>query len=45
MEKKEFCGEYLAPQVKVVQMQARQQMLSGSPTNVNNPFGGSEQDW
>ena len=31
MEKKEFCGEYLAPKVKVVEMQIRQQMLSGSP--------------
>ena len=30
MEKKELSGEYLAPQVKVVQMQARQQMLAVS---------------
>ena len=30
MEKKEFRDEYLAPQVKVVEMQARQQMLAGS---------------
>ena len=30
MEKKEFRGEYLAPKVKVVEMQAKQQMLAGS---------------
>ena len=30
MEKKDFRGEYLAPKVKVVEMQAKQQMLAGS---------------
>ena len=30
MEKKDFRGEYLAPKVKVVEMQARQQMLAVS---------------
>ena len=30
MEKKQFRGEYLAPKVKVVEMQAKQQMLAGS---------------
>ena len=30
MNKKQFRGEYLAPKVKVVVMQARQQMLAGS---------------
>ena len=36
MDKKEFRGEYLAPQVKVVEMQARQQILqsSGDITNM-----------
>ena len=45
MEKKELNGEYLAPQVKVVQMQARQQMLSVSPANVSDPWGGDEENW
>ena len=30
MEKKQFRGEYLAPKVKVVEMQAKQHMLAGS---------------
>ena len=30
MEKKQLSGEYLAPQVKVVEMHARQQMLAVS---------------
>ena len=30
MEKKQFRGEYLAPKVKVVEMQTKQQMLAGS---------------
>ena len=30
MEKKQFRGEYLVPQVRVVEMKARQQMLAGS---------------
>ena len=30
MEKKQFRGEYLAPKVKVVDMQTRQHMLAGS---------------
>ena len=46
MEKKQFRGEYLAPRVKVVEMQARQQMLAGSPVDVRNAFdGGEEEDW
>ena len=46
MEKKQISGEYLAPEVKVVGMQTRQTVLTGSPTNVSNPFGGgSEQEW
>ena len=36
MEKNEFRGEYLAPEVKVVQMQARQQMLAGSNFDSSN---------
>ena len=30
MEKNQFRGEYLAPKVKVVEMQAKQHMLAGS---------------
>ena len=46
MENKQLSGEYLAPRVKVVEMQARQQMLSGSPVEVKNAFdGGEEDDW
>ena len=45
MEKKDFRGEYLAPKVKVVEMQARQQMLSVSPANVSDPWGGDEENW
>ena len=45
MEKKNLSGEYLAPSVKVVQMQARQQMLSVSPANVSDPWGGDEENW
>ena len=45
VNKNQTIGEYLAPEVKVVEMRARQHMLSGSPTNVSNPFGGEEEDW
>ena len=45
MKKNQTKGEYLAPQVKVVQMQARQQMLSVSPANVSDPWGGDEENW
>ena len=39
-------SEYLAPQVKVVKFQMRQMVLTGSPTNVGNPFdNGAEQSW
>ena len=38
MDEKGFCGEYLAPLVKVVRIQLRQTVLSGSLANVNNPF-------
>ena len=41
MEKNEFSGEYLAPKVKVVEMHARQQMLTGS----DNGFGGETQKY
>ena len=30
MNKKEFSGKYLAPEVKVMEMRARQQILAGS---------------
>ena len=38
--------EYLAPQVKVVKMQSRRTVLTGSLTDVDveNPFGGEEED-
>ena len=45
MNKNHAIGEYLAPQVKVVEIQLRQTVLNGSPTMVNNPFGGEEEDW
>ena len=41
MEKKEFRGEYLAPKVKVVEMQARQQMLALSG-DIDNMGWGSD---
>ena len=47
MEKKQFRGEYLAPQVKVVDMQTRQHMLAGSdyyaPAKDNTTEDGTEQ--
>ena len=45
MEKKEFCGEYLAPRVKFILMQPRRAVLTGSPVTVSNPFGGEEDEW
>ena len=45
MEKKNLSSEYLAPKVKVIQMKPRQAVLTGSPTTVNNPFGGEEEEW
>ena len=44
--KKENIGEYLAPEIEVIQMQIRQTVLTGSPTNVNDPWtwGGDEED-
>ena len=41
MEKEEFRGEYLAPRVEVVEMQVRQQMLTGS----DNSFSGDTQKY
>ena len=41
MEKKEFLDEYLAPKVKVVEMQARQQMLAVSG-DIDNMGWGSD---
>ena len=46
MKQNSFSGQYLAPEVKVMEVQLRQSVLTGSPSNVNNPFnGGSEQEW
>ena len=46
MEKKEFSGEYLAPKVKVVKMQARQHMmLVGSPFNDSKSDGYTSEDY
>ena len=42
--KKELRGDYLAPEIEVIQMQIRQTVLTGSPTNVNDPWGGDELD-
>ena len=42
--KKELSGDYLAPEIEVIQMQIRQTVLAGSPTNVNDPWDGDELD-
>ena len=42
MNKTEFSGEYLAPKVEVVEMQAGQQILAGSLTETDRQ---SDFDW
>ena len=43
MVKKQFRGEYLAPKVKVVEMQAKQQMLAGSG-DIDRMYYGEDQN-
>ena len=44
MDKKQLSGEYLAPELEVVEMKLFQAVLTVS--NVNNPFeGGEEENW
>ena len=47
MNKNQTIGEYLAPQVKVMEVMLRQTVLTSSPAYVSNPFGddNDEEEW
>ena len=45
MEKKELSGEYLAPNVKVMEVKSRQVLCISTDMSVNgNPFSSNDED-
>ena len=47
MDKKQFIGEYLAPQVKVMEVKSRQVLCTSTDMDVEgNPFSGNDEwEW
>ena len=47
MEKKQLSGEYLAPNVKVMEVKSRQVLCTSTVMDVNgNPFSGNDEtEW